>query len=126
MVGDGLSCLFGQQADEGHLHRDRVRRLIFVPVGELETQTQNVNPSSLLQKELHNLDLKQKRQTAHVCPAVDVGSEPHGFAPGGAPPHFTRKAGRVGRDAGLPGVHVAVNFDGVLCTALVRIHPVLP
>lgn len=63
--------------------------------------------------------------TAHMCSTVDVGSEPHRFVPGRAPPHFTRDAGRAGRDAGLSGVHVAVHFDGVLYTALVWIHPVL-
>lgn len=63
--------------------------------------------------------------TAHMCSAVDVRSEPHRFVPGRAPPRFTRYVGRVGRDAGLSGVHVAVHFDGVLHTALVRIHPEL-
>lgn len=58
-------------------------------------------------------------------PAVDVGSKPHGLVPGGTPPHFTRYAGWVGRDAGLPSVHVAMHLDGVLYTALVWIHPVL-
>jgi len=61
-----------------------------------------------------------------MCSTVDVGSEPHGFVPGRAPPHFARYAGGVGGDAGLSGVHVAVHFDGVLHAALVWIHPVLP
>lgn len=63
---------------------------------------------------------------AHLCPSVDVGSKPHRFVPGRAPPHFTRNAGWVGGDAGLASVHVAVYFDGILHTALVWIHPVLP
>lgn len=67
-----------------------------------------------------------KNVTAHICASVDVGSEPHRFVPGRAPPRFTRYAGWVGRDAGLSGIHVAVHFDGVLHTALVWIHPVLP
>lgn len=61
-----------------------------------------------------------------MCPPVDVGSEPHRLVPGGAPPVFARNAGRVGRNAGLAGVHVAVHFDGVFHAALVGIHPELP
>lgn len=61
-----------------------------------------------------------------MCSSVDVGSEPHRFVPGGAPPAFPRNAGWVGGDAGLAGLHVAVNFDGVFHAALVGIHPVLP
>lgn len=38
VVGDGLGCLFGQEADEGHLHCDGVRWLIFVAVHELGTK----------------------------------------------------------------------------------------
>lgn len=43
MVDDGLSCFFGEQADEGHLHGDGVRGLVLVPVSELETQKRNVS-----------------------------------------------------------------------------------
>lgn len=60
-----------------------------------------------------------------MCSSVDVRSKPHRFVPERVPPHFTRYAGWVGRDAGLAGVHVAVYFDGILHTALVWIHPVL-
>lgn len=38
VVGDGLRCLFGEQADESHLHCHRVGRLIFVAVSELKEQ----------------------------------------------------------------------------------------
>lgn len=61
-----------------------------------------------------------------MCSPVDVGSEPHGLVPGGAPPAFARNAGWVGGNAGLAGVHVAVDFDGVFHAALVGIHPELP
>lgn len=37
VVGDGLRRFFGQQANEGHLHSQRVCRLVFVAVGELQT-----------------------------------------------------------------------------------------
>lgn len=67
-----------------------------------------------------------KNVTAHMCSSVDIGSEPHRFVPGRAPPHFTRYAGWVGGDASLSGVHVAVNLDGIFYTALVWIHPVFP
>jgi len=36
VVGDGLRCLFGEQADESHLNCDRVGRLFLVAVSELE------------------------------------------------------------------------------------------
>lgn len=62
----------------------------------------------------------------HVSSSVDVGSEPHGFILGRGPPHFTGYAGWVSCDAGLAGVHVAVDFNGIFHTALVWIHPVLP
>lgn len=67
-----------------------------------------------------------KTVTAHLSSSVDVSSEPHRFVPGRVPPHFTRNAGWVSRDAGLAGVHVAVYFDGILHAALVWIHPVFP
>lgn len=38
VVSDGLRGLFGQQSDEGHLHCDRVYRLILVAISELKTQ----------------------------------------------------------------------------------------
>lgn len=46
VVGDGLGCLFGEQADESHLNRDGVCSLIFVAVRELEIQIQLVNTGS--------------------------------------------------------------------------------
>ena len=36
VVGNGLGRLLRQQTDEGHLDRDRVGRLVFVAVGELD------------------------------------------------------------------------------------------
>ena len=36
VVGDGLGRLLRQQADEGHLDRDGVDRLVFVAIGELD------------------------------------------------------------------------------------------
>lgn len=60
VVGDGLSCFFGEQTDEGHLHGDGVRRLIFVPVSELETQIRSVSAAlkDILQTKLAPLDAK--------------------------------------------------------------------
>lgn len=164
MVGDGLRCLLGKQADEGHLNSDGVCSLILVAISKLETQRKRSIKNlffvfaqisatfgcsacfktqfvlmllfKLLEYILKKI-LKQLRRsclvspitknvTAHMCSSVDIGSEPHRFVPGRAPPHFTRYAGWVGGDASLSGVHVAVNLDGIFYTALVWIHPVFP
>lgn len=43
VVGNGLGCFFGEQADERHLDRDRICRMLFVAIRELEIQIQPVN-----------------------------------------------------------------------------------
>lgn len=56
MIGDGLRCLFGEQADERHLNCDGVGQLIFVAIHKLKEATEGIRcdrdmsdePSSLL------------------------------------------------------------------------------
>lgn len=43
VVGDGLGCLFGEQADESHLNCDGVCRLIFVAISKLEKKNIAIN-----------------------------------------------------------------------------------
>lgn len=42
MIGDGLRCLFGEQADESHLNCDGVGQLIFVAIHKLKETTEGI------------------------------------------------------------------------------------
>lgn len=65
----------------------------------------------------------------HLCTylnsPVHVGAKPHRLIWRSAPPGLARYAWWISGYACLTRVHVAVHFNGILCTALVWIHPVL-
>jgi len=68
------------------------------------------------------------RICAHVEPSIHGLSEPDMLAiiARAGPPVLLWYFGDAWVDAGLSGLHVTVNLDGVSVTALIRIYPIVP
>ncbi len=59
---------------------------------------------------------------------VHIRCEPHRFVGSGSgfgPPGFAGNVGWIGRDAGFTTLHIAEDPDGILCTSLIWINPVV-
>lgn len=62
MIGDGLRCLFGEQADESHLNCDGVGQLIFVAIHKLKETTEGIRCDGDMSDEPSSLSRHRQRR----------------------------------------------------------------